>query len=85
MLISDLVQGINNSLNCCSEDIASLNQTINDLNIHLKLLERHNHNTEEIIYSIRDAVIVTDASERILLANQAAGNLFGFDSRGYQA
>jgi two-component system phosphate regulon sensor histidine kinase PhoR len=34
-----------------------------------------------MIYSIHDAVIVTDSSERLVLANDAAGDLFGFDAR----
>jgi len=35
--------------------------------------------TEAIIYSIRDAVLVVDEFDKLLMANEAAGKLFNFD------
>jgi len=46
--------------------------------VRLQLLERQKKDTEAIIYSIRDSVLVTDASDRIIMANAAAERLFGF-------
>ncbi len=53
--------------------------------LRLQLLQRQKKNTEAIIYSIRDSVIVTDASDRIILANAAAEELFGFKLAREQA
>ncbi len=50
-----------------------------DFKLQVRLLQRQKRNTEAIIYSISDAVIVTDANERLLMANESAGRLFGFD------
>jgi two-component system, OmpR family, phosphate regulon sensor histidine kinase PhoR len=50
-----------------------------DLRLQVQLLKRQKRNTEAIIYSISDAVIVTDANDRLLMANEPAGEFFGFD------
>jgi len=50
-----------------------------DLRLAVQLLKRQKRNTEAIIYSISDAVIVTDANDRLLMANEPAGVLFGFE------
>lgn len=50
-----------------------------DSKLQVKLLQRQKRNTEAIVYSISEAVIVTDANEHLLMANEAAGRLFGFD------
>jgi two-component system phosphate regulon sensor histidine kinase PhoR len=52
---------------------------IRDLEVNNRLLEKQKRNIEAIIYSIRDAVIVIDEFEKLLLANEAAGELFNFD------
>ncbi|MBN1796553.1 MAG: PAS domain-containing protein [Sedimentisphaerales bacterium] len=49
-----------------------------DLKLQLQILKRQKRNTEAIIYSISDAVIVTDASDKLVMANEPAGNLLGF-------
>lgn len=46
--------------------------------IEIGLLEKQKYNTEAIIYSIRDAVIVIDSSDRLTVANEAACKLFDF-------
>jgi two-component system phosphate regulon sensor histidine kinase PhoR len=50
-----------------------------DAKLQLQLLKRQKRNTEAIIYSISDVVIVTDASDRLIMANDPAGKLFGFE------
>ena len=62
----------------CSEKIQQLEKQNGDLHLQHQLLKRQKQNTEAIIYSIRDAVIVSDASQRILIANNAAQDLFQF-------
>ena len=50
-----------------------------DFNLQLQLLQKEKQNIVAVIRSIKDAVIVTDAFDRVTLANLAAGELFGFD------
>jgi two-component system phosphate regulon sensor histidine kinase PhoR len=50
------------------------------LALQFQLLQKQKRSIEEIIYSIRDAVIVTDAFDRLVLANTAAQKLFGFQA-----
>jgi two-component system phosphate regulon sensor histidine kinase PhoR len=52
-----------------------------DLKIKIRLAERREKNLQAIIYSISDAVIVIDESDRLVLANEVAGKLFNFDFR----
>jgi two-component system phosphate regulon sensor histidine kinase PhoR len=49
-----------------------------EYNLELQLLNKEKKNTEAIIYSIRDAVIVSDEYDRLVMANIAAERLFGF-------
>ncbi|MHC4120016.1 MAG: sensor histidine kinase [Planctomycetota bacterium] len=66
-------------LDGCNARIAEYDQQIKDLQIQIQLSQRRKQNTEAIIYSIRDAVIVVDEFDRLLMANEAAGRLFDFD------
>jgi two-component system phosphate regulon sensor histidine kinase PhoR len=59
--------------------VESLKIQAQSLQAQIQIAQRRRHNTEEIIYSIRDAVIVTDSNENVLLANEAAASLFGFE------
>ncbi|HPS55821.1 MAG TPA: ATP-binding protein, partial [Sedimentisphaerales bacterium] len=55
------------------------NELYRDLKLDVQLSEQKKLNTEAIIYSIRDAVLVADNNDRIVMANNAAGKLFKFD------
>jgi two-component system phosphate regulon sensor histidine kinase PhoR len=57
---------------------------LDDLRLRTGLLERQKRHTEAILYSLRDAVIVVDEMDRVLLANRAAEQLFGFAGRQVQ-
>jgi two-component system phosphate regulon sensor histidine kinase PhoR len=78
-IIKELNQAIEQLLAKSSEHIAHLENQIQDLQIQIQLSQRREKNTEAIIYSIRDAVIVIDEFDKLLMANEAAGKLFGFD------
>jgi len=52
---------------------------LKDLEIRSQLAERERQHTEAILYSLRDAVVVVDGSDRVLMANGPAARLFGFD------
>ncbi len=49
-----------------------------DFNLQLQLLRREKKNTESILYSINDAVVVIDAFDRLIMANSASEHLFDF-------
>ncbi|MBW8035518.1 MAG: PAS domain S-box protein [Planctomycetes bacterium] len=49
-----------------------------DFNLQLRLLRREKKNTESILYSINDAVIVIDGYDRLIMANSASERLFDF-------
>ena len=52
---------------------------VKDLQLQIQLSQKRTENTEAIIYSIRDAVIVVDEFDKLLMANEPAGRLFNFD------
>lgn len=65
----------------CGRHSAEDKKQIQDLRIQVQLSQRREKNTEAIIYSIRDAVIVSDEYDKLLMANEAAGQLLNFDFR----
>lgn len=84
--IDELNQAISKHFADCTTRITEYEKQIKDLQVQLQLSQRRGENTEAIIYSIRDAVIVIDESDRLLMANEAAGRLFnfGFNSSQYK-
>lgn len=67
-----------------SESKRSLENQVKEIQLQVRLSERQKRNTEAIIYSIHDAVLVVDESNKLLMANEAAGELFGFDYQDCQ-
>jgi two-component system phosphate regulon sensor histidine kinase PhoR len=65
-----------------SDRIDELEKQVKDLHIKVQLSQKRERNAEAIIYSIRDAVIVIDEFDNLLMANEAAGRLLSFDFRG---
>jgi two-component system, OmpR family, phosphate regulon sensor histidine kinase PhoR len=82
--INGLEEVLTQWLNDCSGYLSELENQIKDLQIQIQLSQRREKNTEAIIYSIRDAVIVIDEFDKLLMANEAAGKLFGFDFKTSQ-
>ncbi|MDD5134193.1 MAG: ATP-binding protein [Phycisphaerae bacterium] len=72
-------EGLKNDYKGQREKASQCVKETKDLRLQVQLLKRQKRNTEAIIYSISDAVIVTDANDRLLMANEPAGVLFGFD------
>lgn len=72
---ADLQSQMQNHKNASAE----LDRRVKDLELASQLSRRSKRNTEAIIYSIRDAVVVIDESDRIIVANEAAQQLLGFD------
>jgi two-component system phosphate regulon sensor histidine kinase PhoR len=77
-------KAISKRLDGCSNRIDEYERQIKELRIQVQLSKKREKNTEAIIYSIRDAVIVIDEFEKLLMANEAAGELFDFDYRNSQ-
>jgi two-component system phosphate regulon sensor histidine kinase PhoR len=73
-----LVDALKEFVADCNEKIQNLEKQNDDIQLQYQLLKRQKQNTEAIIYSIRDAVIVSDAFNRIVIANNAAESLFQF-------
>ena len=84
ILTKKLSEAINEQLGNYSNCKLALEKQIKDLQILLQVAQRRKRNTEAIIYSIRDGVIVIDEFDRLLMANEAAGKLFDFDFRNSQ-
>ena len=82
--IDELSEVIGERIDSYSSVIGELEKQIEDLQIRIQLTQRQKRNIEAIIYSIRDAVIVIDEFDRLLMANEAAGKLFNFDFRSSQ-
>ncbi len=74
-----LCRAVSRHLKDSAARIAEYEKQIKDLRIQIQLSQKRERNTEAIIYSISDAVIVVDEYDKVLMANEAAGRLFGFD------
>jgi len=79
VLAEELTRAINDRLDGYANKNRELQKQIKDLQIQVQLSQRQKRNAEAIIYSIRDAVIVVDEFDRLLMANEAAAELFNFD------
>jgi two-component system phosphate regulon sensor histidine kinase PhoR len=82
--INELYLALSKHLAGCTSRITEYEKKIRDLQVKIQLSQRRGENAEAIIYSIRDAVIVIDDSDRLLMANEAAGRLFNFDHNNSQ-
>jgi two-component system phosphate regulon sensor histidine kinase PhoR len=78
-LIDELSEAVNSRIESSSGLLEQLRGQVKDLQIQVQLSRRQKGNIEAIIYSLHDAVIVVDESDRLLMANEAAGKLFNFD------
>jgi PAS domain S-box-containing protein len=74
---STVLGGIDAHLQSRDERIRQLETELKDLRIQSQLSQRRERHTEAILYSLRDAVVVTDESGRLLMANEPAAQLFG--------
>jgi len=83
-MLDELGEAINSRFQGNISYMKELEKQVKDLQIKIQLLRRDKRNTDAIIYSIRDAVIVIDEFDRLLMANEAAGKLFGFDFKDSQ-
>ena len=77
--MNEMYRDIKRQLNDYDSNIAKYNEQIEDLRIQLQISQSREKNTEAIIYGIRDAVIVIDEFEKVLMVNESAGKILNFD------
>jgi two-component system phosphate regulon sensor histidine kinase PhoR len=77
--VDELCKTINEHVNDSHTRNTGYEKQIKDFQIQVQLSQKRVKNAEAIIYSIRDAVIVIDEYDKLLMANEAAGRLFKFD------
>ena len=82
--VDELCKAVNEHFNDSTARTAEYEKQIKDFQIQIQLSHKREKNAEAIIYSIRDAVIVVDEYDRLLMANEAAGRLFKFDFKNSQ-
>ena len=78
-IINELNEAINHCLINCAGYNRQLEEKIENLQIRIQISQRQKQNTEAIVHSIRDAVLVIDEFDRLQMANTAAQKLFKFD------
>jgi len=82
--VDELCKSINEHFNDSAARTTECDKQIKDYQVQIQLSHKREKNAEAIIYSIRDAVIVVDEYDRLLMANEAAGRLFKFDFKNSQ-
>ncbi|OQY05280.1 MAG: hypothetical protein B6I25_05895 [Planctomycetales bacterium 4572_13] len=78
-LLKDIGTATEQFMDETNAKVKTLQNENTDIGLQLQLIQRRKNSVEAILNSIRDAVIVTDDRDRIILANAAAGTLFGFE------
>jgi PAS domain-containing protein len=78
-LLKDIGTASERFMDETNEKVKTLQNENTDIGLQLQLTQRRKNSVEAILNSIRDAVIVSDDRDRIILANTAAEKLFGFE------
>jgi two-component system, OmpR family, phosphate regulon sensor histidine kinase PhoR len=76
--LSEVTGPLNKLLTGVEEEVESLRSEKRELQIQTRIASAEKHHTEAIIFSISDAVIVTNRFDELVLANEAAEDLLGF-------
>lgn len=76
--LHSVVQSFNEYLGRIRADVAKVRSESRELQIQARIAAAEKHHTEAIIFSISDAVIVTNRFDELLIANDAAEKLLGF-------
>ncbi len=76
--LTRLIMPLNRLLETVGEEVANARAEKRQVEIQSRIAATEKHHTEAIIYSISDAVVVTNRYDELILANQAAERLLGF-------
>ncbi len=77
--LAGLADAINGVIDVADEVVARAKLGVKELEIQLKVATAERQHAEAIIYSISDAVLVTDPFDELVLANESAARAFDFD------
>lgn len=78
-IIGDTAEYFNRYIYKQIKKVDDMREQMEALKIQTQLSEKQKQNTEAIIHSIRDAVIVADSFGKVSITNKQAAELFGFD------
>jgi two-component system, OmpR family, phosphate regulon sensor histidine kinase PhoR len=82
--LSPLVVAMNDCFVAAEKSVQHAMAQVKELEIQLKVATSQRQQARAIIYSINDAVLVTDSFDEVLLANDAAGKVLGLDLEDIQ-
>jgi two-component system phosphate regulon sensor histidine kinase PhoR len=77
--VAELVSALNQVLTSADRAAAEAAMKARELEIRLKVATAERQHAEAILYSISDAVLVTDPFDELVLANESAARTFEFD------
>jgi two-component system phosphate regulon sensor histidine kinase PhoR len=80
--LSQITRPLNAFLSTAKEEIDQLRSENRELQIQARITAAEKHHAEAIIFSISDAVIVTNRFDELILANEASEKLLGFKLSG---
>ncbi|HDZ22786.1 hypothetical protein LCGC14_0321010 [marine sediment metagenome] len=76
--LGEITGPLNEFLTAAKQNVDDVQAENRELRIEARIAEAEKHHTEAIIFSISDAVIVTNRFDELILANEAAEKLLGF-------
>jgi two-component system phosphate regulon sensor histidine kinase PhoR len=77
--IRPLIAAINSMVEAADQTVSDAFLKVKELEIQVKVATAERQHAEAIIYSISDAVLVTDPFDELVLANESAARTFQFD------
>ena len=77
--LKPLVLAMNDCFGAAERTVVDAMAEVKELEIQLKVATGQRQQAQAVIYSINDAVLVTDAFDEVLMANDAAAKTFGLD------
>jgi two-component system phosphate regulon sensor histidine kinase PhoR len=80
-----LAASINELVSFTEHTVTDAAMKLKEMEIQLKVATAQRQHAEAILYSISDAVLVTDVFDELVLANEAAARTFDFDLQKVQA
>jgi two-component system phosphate regulon sensor histidine kinase PhoR len=82
--LSQLTRPVNELISAARRQVEEAQAANRELQIQARIASAEKNHTEAIIFSISDAVIVTNRFDELILANQGAEDLLGFALEGSQ-
>jgi two-component system phosphate regulon sensor histidine kinase PhoR len=80
--IRPLIHAVNDMVEAAEHSVSESLMRVKELEIQLKVATAERQHAEAIIYSISDAVLVTDTFDELVLANESAARTFRFELDG---